>query len=253
MKFQITGTTMQAVSIDLEPGEEIYSQTSMMAWMTDGLQMDTNTGGGLWAGLKRSFSGGGLFVTSFRADRGGNIAFASRFPGHIMAVTLRAGDSLLCRKESFLCAEKSVTLDVAWQKRLGAGFFAGEGFILQRVSGPGTVWLELAGEVVSKTLAAGERLLVHAGHVGIQDPTVTTDIQMVGGFKNLLFGGEGIFLATLTGPGRIWLQTMPLMNLAEAIARYLPTAAGTGGAAAAGGAGGAVEGIMKIASFFDDK
>jgi len=252
MKYEVTGTTMQAVSIDLEAGEEVYSQTSVMAWMTESMRMDTHTGGGLWAGIKRSFSGGGLFVTSFRAERPGNIAFASRFPGSIMPVTLREGDSLLCRKETFLCAEKSVTLDVALQKRLGAGFFAGEGFILQRVSGPGTVWLDLAGEVVSKTLAAGERLLVHAGHVGIQDPSVSTDIQMVSGFKNFLFGGEGIFLATLTGPGRIWLQTMPMINLAEAIARYLPPTTAGSTAAASGSAVGAVEGIKMIASFFDN-
>lgn len=206
-----------------------------MAWMSDTLQMDTNTGGGLWAGIKRSFSGGGLFVTSFRTASAGSITFAARFPGHIIAVPLGPGESLQCRKETFLCAEKSVTLDVAWQKRLGAGFFAGEGFVMQKVTGPGTVFLELAGEVVEKSLAPGERLLVHAGHVGIQDPSVTIDIQMVKGFRNMLFGGEGIFLATLTGPGRVWLQTMPLLNLAESIARYLPQESdGNVGAAAAG-------------------
>ncbi len=222
MQYEINGTTMQTVSIDLAPGEQVYSQTSTMAWMSDSIDMDTHTGGGLFAGIKRSLSGGSLFVTSFTARSGGNIAFASKFPGTIMPVTLKDGESLLCRQETFLCAEKSVGLDIAWQKRLGAGFFAGEGFILQRVTGPGTVWLDLAGELVVKDLQPGERLLVHAGHIGVQNPTVTTDIQMVGGVKNLLFGGEGLFLATLTGPGRIWLQSMPMMNLAESIASYLP-------------------------------
>ena len=139
-----------------------------------------------------------------------------------MPVALAPGQSIICRKETFLCAEKSVTLELAWQKRLGAGFFGGEGFILQRVTGPGTVFLDLSGEVVEKVLAPGERLLVHAGHVGAMDPDVTFDIQMVSGFRNILFGGEGLFLATLTGPGRVALQSMPIINLAEEIGRYLP-------------------------------
>ena len=135
---------------------------------------------------------------------------------------MQPGQSLICRKETFLVAEKSVTLELAWQKRLGAGFFGGDGFILQKVTGPGIVWLDLSGEVVERDLAPGERLLVHAGHVGVFEPSVGFDIQMVHGFKNILFGGEGLFLATLTGPGHIWLQSMPIMNLAEEIGRYLP-------------------------------
>ena len=128
----------------------------------------------------------------------------------------------ICRKETFLCAEKSVELEIAFQQRLGAGFFAGEGFIMQKVTGPGTVFLDLSGEVVEKTLAPGEQLLVHAGHVGMQEPSIEIDIKMMRGFRNVLFGGEGLFLATLTGPGKIWLQSMPIMNLAEEIGRYLP-------------------------------
>ena len=115
-----------------------------------------------------------------------------------------------------------MTLELAWQQRIGAGFFGGAGFILQRVTGPGTVFLDLSGEVVNKQLAAGERLFVHAGHVGVHDPSVSFDIQVVPGFRNMLFGGEGLFLATLTGPGRVHLQSMPILNLAEEIARYLP-------------------------------
>jgi uncharacterized protein (AIM24 family) len=162
---------------------------------------------------------------------------------------LQAGQSLICRKETFLVAEKSVTLELAWQKRLGAGFFGGDGFILQKVTGPGIVWLDLSGEVVERDLAAGERLLVHAGHVGIFEPNVGFDIQMVKGFKNVLFGGEGLFLATLTGPGHIWLQSMPIINLAEEIGRYLPTrtdssASSTGGAVATGAALGVVGGLL---------
>jgi uncharacterized protein (TIGR00266 family) len=247
MKYEVSGTTMQTVAIDLAPGEKIYSQTSTMAWMTDNVQMDTHTGGGLMAGIKRSLSGGGLFVTTFTAtQKDGHIAFASKFPGSIMPVTLKDGESLICRKETFLCAEQSVVLDIAWQKRLGAGFFAGEGFILQRVSGPGTVWLDLAGEIVARDLAAGERLLVHAGHIGVQTASVSTDIQMVSGISNFLFGGEGMFLATLTGPGRVWLQSMPLMNLAEAIARYLPAAGNNTTPAIAGGGVGGLLGLAAV-------
>ena len=222
MKFEISGTVMQTVAIDLDPGEQIYSQTNTMAWMNDAIVMDTHTGGGFLAGLKRSLAGGSLFITDFTAQGPGHVAFAPRFPGTIIAKTLAAGESLICRKETFLCAQKSVTLELAWQRRLGAGFFGGEGFTLQKVTGPGTVWLDLSGEVVERDLAAGEKLLVHAGHVGIQAPTVEFDIQMIRGFKNVVFGGEGLFLATLTGPGHIWLQSMPIMNLAEEVGRYLP-------------------------------
>lgn len=245
MRYDISGTVMQTVSIDLDRGETVYAQTHAMAWMTDGIVMDTHTGGGLFAGLKRAMSGGSLFITEYSAQSDGHVAFAPRFPGQILAVPLAAGQSLICRKETFLVAEKSVTLEIALQQRLGAGFFAGEGFILQRVTGPGTVFLDLSGEVIEKTLAPGERLRVHAGHIGMQEPSVSTDIQMVRGFRNVLFGGEGLFLATLTGPGKIWLQSMPVMNLAEEIARHLPSdeSRGSGvGTLVGGGAAGAVLG-----------
>ena len=239
MKYAISGTTMQTVGIDLARGERLYSQTATMAWMSDGIRMDTHTGGGLFAGLKRAIGGGGLFITEFVADDSGHIAFAPRFPGQIVPVTLIPGQSLICRKETFLAAEMSVTLDIAFQQRLGAGFFAGEGFVMQRVTGPGTVFLDLSGEVVEKTLKPGERLHVHAGHVGMQEPTIDIDIKMMRGFRNILFGGEGLFLATLTGPGKVWLQSMPIINLAEEIARYLPS--GDGGRR--GGGAGTVLGV----------
>ncbi len=223
MRYQLSGTVMQTVEIDLDAGESVYSQTSCMCWMDPSITMDTHTGGGLLAGLKRSFSGGTLFITAFTAAAGGgHVAFAPRFPGTVMPYWLEAGQSLICRKETVLCAERSVSFDVAWQKRLGAGFFGGQGFILQRVTGPGTVWLDLSGEVVQRDLAPGQTLLVHAGHVGVIDPAVGFDIRRVPGVKNLVFGGEGLFLATLTGPGRVVLQSMPILNLAEEIGRYLP-------------------------------
>jgi uncharacterized protein (TIGR00266 family) len=231
MRYDISGTVMQTVSIDLDRGERIVSQTHQMAWMSDGIAMDTHTGGGLFAGLKRAMSGGSLFITEYIAEAPGHVAFAPRFPG------------------PFLCAEYSVSLDIAFQQRFGAGLFAGEGFILQRVTGPGTVFLDLSGEVVEKDLRPGERLRVHAGHIGVQEPTVETDIQMVRGFRNVLFGGEGLFLATLTGPGKVWLQSMPILNLAEEIARHLPgneeaRGSGLGAALGGGAAGAAIGGIL---------
>jgi uncharacterized protein (TIGR00266 family) len=251
MRYEISGTTMQTVGIDLAPGDAIYSQTAAMAWMTDSVRMNTHTGGGWLAGLQRSLTGGSFFVTEFTADRGGHVAFAPRFPGTILARQLAAGQSLICRKETFLCAEKSVQVELAWQQRIGAGFFGGAGFILQKVTGPGTVFLDLSGEVITKQLGQGEKLLVHAGHVGVHEPTVTFDIQMLPGFSNILFGGEGLFVATLTGPGEVHLQSMPILNLAEEIARYLPgahhsnnNAAAIGGSAAAAGVVGGILGSI---------
>jgi len=224
MNSTLLGTIMPTVQIELAPGESVYCQTHAMAWMTDNVKMDTHTGGGLLSGLSRSLAGGSFFITTYTAAGPGSsqIAFAPRFPGHILPFKLEAGQSVICRKETFLVAESSVTFEIAFQQRLGAGFFGGEGFILQRVTGPGTVWLDLSGEVVTEDLQAGQRLLVHAGHVGIITTGVQFDIQRVQGVRNMLFGGEGIFLATLTGPGKVWLQTMPILNLAEAIAHYLP-------------------------------
>lgn len=250
MKYELSGSIMQTLAIDLEPGEVVFSQTNSMCWMNDAIEMDTHTGGGVFAGLMRSLGGGSFFVTDFTATGQGHVAFAPRFPGTIIPVTLSPGQSIICRKETFLCAEKSVALEIAWHKKIGAGFFGGTGFILQKVTGPGTVFLDLSGELVEKELAPGERILVHAGHVGMMEPSVDFDIQMVRGFTNILFGGEGIFLATLTGPGRVALQSMPIMNLAEEISRYLPitpdatNAQSMGGSAAAAALGGIVGGLL---------
>jgi uncharacterized protein (TIGR00266 family) len=243
MNYTVLGTTMQTLSVELSAGETLYSQTHSMCWMTDNIRMQTNTGGGLFAGIARSFGGGSFFITDYTAAGAGHISFAPRFPGSIVPFKLGPGESILCRKQTFLCAEKSVTFEIAFQKRLGAGFFGGEGFIIQKVTGPGTVWLDLSGEVVTYDLTPGQKLLVHAGHVGAQSPSISFDIQMLKGFRNVLFGGEGLFLASLTGPGKIWLQSMPIMNLAEAIAHYLPQ--GNAEPAAQSVAGGIVGGVLK--------
>ncbi|HEY9755576.1 MAG TPA: TIGR00266 family protein [Oculatellaceae cyanobacterium] len=221
MKHVIHGTTLQSLEITLNPGEGIYSQTHQMAWMTDSIKMDTNTGGGFLKGLMRSLSGASLFLTHFSPQHvPGMVAFCPRFPGTMIARQLAPGETLICRKESFLCAEMSVQLDIFFRQQIGGGLFGGEGFILQKVTGPGWVFLDLSGELVEKRLGPGEILRVHVGHVAVQEPTVEFGIQMISGFKNVLFGGDGIFLATLRGPGSVILQSMPIVNLAEEIFRH---------------------------------
>lgn len=223
MEYQINGTTMQTLELALDPGEMVYSQTHQMAWMSANMTMNTNTGGGLWKALTRSFSGASFFLTQYTPGSSrGLLAFAPRFPGQIIAKELPPGQSIVCRKETFLCAEQTVSLDIFFRKQIGAGLFGGEGFILQKVTGPGKVFLDLSGEVVEKDLAAGDVLKVHVGHVGVQDATIGFDVELVSGFSNILFGGQGLFLASLSGPGKVILQSMPIMNLAEEIARYLP-------------------------------
>ena len=243
MQHQILGTTLQTLEMLLEPGEVVYSQTHQMAWMSDGITMDTNTGGGFLKGLTRSFSGGSLFVTHFTAATPALLAFCPRFPGTLVARRLGPGESLVCRKETFLCAEASVQLDIFFRQQIGSGIFGGEGFILQKVTGPGTVFLDLSGEVVEKDLRPGERLQVHVGHVGVQDPTVQFGITRIKGFRNILFGGDSLFLATLTGPGRVLLQSMPIVNLAEEIFRHAPS--GSGGSSGGNVVGDVLGGLLR--------
>ena len=235
MEYQIIGTTMQAVVLELDPGETVYSEGGGMSWMNGNIVMQTNTrGGGMGGILKRVVTGESLFLNEFTSQGGkGLVAFASDFPGKIVPVPLAEGQTMIVQRQAFLCAEKTVAMDVHFRKKLGAGFFGGEGFIMQKLTGPGVAFVALDGEIVEYTLAPGETMKVDTGHVGMYEPTVNLDIEMMKGFKNILLGGEGLFLTTLRGPGRIWLQTMPTMNLAQAIASYLPGAGGSRG----GGAG----------------
>ena len=237
--------------IDLDPGEIVYSQTNTMCWMNDAVEMNTNTGGGILAGIGRMFSGGSLFVTDFTARGNGHVAFAPRFPGTIMAIqTGRRPVADLPQGNVSVRGKGGDLRDrLAAARRRRA--VRRPGLHLEKVTGPGTVFLDLSGEVVERDLGAGERLLVHAGHVGVMDPTIQFDIQLVPGFKNILFGGEGLFLATLTGPGHVALQSMPILNLAEEIARYLPnqhntqpTAGNVGGTVAAARVGGILGSLL---------
>jgi uncharacterized protein (AIM24 family) len=219
--------------------------------MTASIQMTTHTqmggGGGLFGVLKRVAGGGSLFMTEYRAMQSpGEVSFATKVPGHIVPVQLGQGPEYLVHRHGFLCATPQVTISVGFQQSLGAGIFGGSGFMLQRVGGIGTAWLELSGELVTKNLAPGEVLLVHPGHVGAFQATVGFQITMVPGIKNMIFGGDGIFLAVLTGPGSVWLQTLPISRLAHQISEYLPQAESRQVGPAAGGAllGGIVGSIL---------
>jgi uncharacterized protein (TIGR00266 family) len=224
MEYKIIGTVLQAVILELDPGETVYSESGGMAWMSSNITMNTSgRGAGLGGVLKRAVSGESLFLVDFTSQGGkGTVAFASDFPGKIVALNLAQGQDMIAQKQAFLCAEKTVGLDIQFRRKLGAGLFGGEGFILEKLTGPGVAFVCLDGEIMEYTLQPNELLKVDTGHVAMFEPTVTFDIEMVKGFSNILFGGEGLFLATLRGPGRIWLQTMPTQALAKAIMPYLP-------------------------------
>ena len=227
MQTRIQGTTMPVLEVQLDPNESVFSESGELSWMTASIQMMTHTqaggGGGLFGVLKRVAGGGSIFMTEYRAYQyPGIVAFATKVPGHIVPVELGQGPEYLVHRHGFLCATPQVTLSVGFQQSLGAGIFGGDGFLLQKVGGYGTAWLELSGELIKQDLAPGEVLRVHPGHVGAFQSTVGFQITMVPGIKNMIFGGDGIFLAVLTGPGTIWLQTLPISRLAHQISEYLP-------------------------------
>jgi len=223
MRYEIDGTVLQSVDVHLSQGESIYTESGGMAWMRGDIEMKTGTKGGLIAGLGRKLAGESLFMTTYTCRSGeGLVVFTPEAPGKVLDFQLDAGQSLICQKDAFMCAEASVKLEMHFRKKLGAGLFGGEGFILQKVTGPGTVFLEIPGDVRVYTLAASETMQVDPGHIALFEPTVSYDITMVKGVANIFFSGEGLFLAKLTGPGRIWLQSLPLSNLAGKLAKYMP-------------------------------
>jgi uncharacterized protein (TIGR00266 family) len=224
MKHIILGTTLQTVDVQLSAGESIFTESGGMAWMSGNIDMKTDTKGGLMAGLGRALAGESLFMTTYTCKSGeASITFTPEAPGKILPFDLRNGESLICQKDSFMVADSSVKLEIHFRKKLGAGLFGGEGFILQKVTGPGTVLLEIPGEVREYDLAPRETLKVDPGHIALFQPSVNYDITTVKGVKNILFSGEGLFLATLTGPGKVWLQSLPLSNLARKLASYMPS------------------------------
>ncbi len=229
ISYRIQGTTLPVVTIELEPGETVYSESGGMSWMTGNVEMSTGSGGGIGKMFRRALAGETLFITDFSVRSGrGVVAFASEFPGQILPFDLREGESLIVQKDAFMCAEKSVDLDLSFRKRLGTGLFGGEGFIMQRLTGPGLAFVEVDGEVVEYSLEAGEMLQVDTGHLAAMEPSVDFDVTMVKGVRNILLGGEGLFLASVRGPGKVWLQTMPMAKLARKVAQFMPQVGGKG-------------------------
>ncbi len=223
MDAKITGEFLPVLNCKLKKGEQLFTESGAMSWMTEGFKMETNTNGGLMKGLGRALSGESLFMNTYTAENDDvEISFASSLPGEILEFDLSNGQSIIAQKQAFLCAEKSVDMKMHFRKKLGAGLFGGEGFIMQKITGPGKAYLEIDGNVVKKELADGEVLKVDNGYVAAMTETVSLDIVTVKGFKNIMFGGEGLFLTTLKGPGTVWLQSMPISKLAGTIYPYLP-------------------------------
>jgi uncharacterized protein (TIGR00266 family) len=224
MQYKIEGEVFPTLEIQMTRGESVFTESGGMAWMTQGIDMSTSTRGGLMAGLGRALAGESLFMVTYACKaQAGTVTFTPEAPGHILDMEFAPNQSLICQKDTFLCAEQSVNMEMHFNRRLGAGIFGGEGFILQKITGPGRVFLAIPGDVYEKNLSAGEKLLVDPGHIAMFEPSVSYDISMVKGLKNVIFAGEGLFLATLTGPGKVWLETMPVANLAAKIRKYIPT------------------------------
>ncbi len=225
MQYHIIGDTMPVVEITFDaPGEEMYTQSGGMSWMTEGVSMNTNTKGGLMKGLGRMFSGESLFMATYSAQRpGAVIAFSSTVAGRILPIDVNVNNGLICQKGAFLCAQHSVNLDIIFTKKISSGLFGGEGFILQKLTGSGMAFLEIDGDMVEKQLAPGEVLKVDTGNVVAFSPQVQYEIEMVKGLGNIMFGGEGLFLTKLTGPGRVILQTQNIAEFAGRIAKFVPS------------------------------
>lgn len=222
MQFRIDGSILQTVTVELENNETVFSESGSMVWMSDNVSMESEMKGGIGGALGRMMSGESLFLIKFSASGKGIVTFANCFPGKILHFELKQGQQLICQKESFLAAQDSVTLKTHVKKKLGTGLLGGEGFILQKIAGPGNTFITIDGEVTEYELQQGQRLKVDAGCIAAMEPTVKFDITMMKGVKNMLFGGEGLFLATLEGPGKVWLQSMPVSKLAEVLTPHLP-------------------------------
>ncbi len=223
MNYEIQGKPYPVAIMNLEAGESVVCQRGAMTWMSSNMEMQTK-GGGIGKMLGRALSGDSMFQNTYTAKGGpGMIAFASTVPGEIMEIEMAPGRDIVAQKSAFLASSPSVSFEMFFQKKLGAGFFGGEGFIMQRFSGTGTLLLEIDGSLISYELQAGQSMLVDTGNLAAMDATCSIDIQTVKGIGNMLLGGEGLFNTKVTGPGRVWMQTMPLSNLAGAIARFIPS------------------------------
>lgn len=221
MQYKIVGEPMPAVICELQNGESMITERGSMSWMSPNMEMRTNAGG-VGKALGRLFSGESIFQNTYTANGAGMIAFASSFPGAIRVVQVTPDHSVVAQKGSFLAAESSVELSVFFQKKMGAGFLGGEGFVMQKLSGNGLAFLEIDGSAVEYELQPGQSMIVDSGNLAMMDATCSMDIVTVKGVKNALFGGEGLFNTVVTGPGKIVVQTMPVSGVAAAILPYLP-------------------------------
>ena len=222
MRYEIKGGAFPVVVCELADGEQMITEKGSMVWMSPNMQMDTR-GGGLGKIFSKAFSGESMFQNIYTARGAGMIAFGSSFPGQIKAVTIAPGQDMILQKTAFLAAEPGVELSIHFNKKLGTGLFGGEGFIMQRLSGSGVAFAEIDGELVEYELREGQQIVADTGNVAGFTAGVKMEIQQVPGMKNKLLGGEGLFNTVLTGPGRIWLQTMPISGVAAALLPYIPT------------------------------
>lgn len=222
MKYEIKGGNFPIVSCYLSSGEQMITEKGGMVWMSPNMKMETK-GGGVGKMFSKAFSGESMFQNIYTAMGDGMITFGSSFPGRIMPVEIRPGNDFILQKSAFLASETGVELSIYFTKKFGAGFFGGEGFIMQRLSGNGIAFAEIDGDLVEYSLAPGQQMVVDTGNVAGFDSSVKIDIQKVPGVKNMIFGGEGLFNTILTGPGRIWLQTMPIVNIAGALSPFIAT------------------------------
>lgn len=223
MKYEIKGKVVPVVEVTLNSGETMYTQSGGMAWQSEGIEMSTSTQGGIMKGLGRMFTGESFFMANYTARKdGAMIAFNATVPGSVLAVDC-SQNSYIIQKRAFLAAENSVELKTAFTKKFTAGLFGGEGFILQEMRGSGTAFLEIDGDAIEYNLAPGEVIKVDTGNVAAFESTVKYDIETVSGMKNIFFGGEGLFLTKLTGPGKVYLQTLSVAELAVLISSYIPS------------------------------
>ncbi|MBQ8232397.1 MAG: TIGR00266 family protein [Lachnospiraceae bacterium] len=225
MRYEIKGGSFPVVECQLENGEQMITERGSMVWMSSNMQMETS-GGGLGRMFSKVLSGESMFQNVYTAKGNGLIAFGSSFPGQIKPIQIGRGQEMIVQKSAFLAAQSGVELSIHFSKKLGAGLFGGEGFIMQRLSGNGIAFVEIDGELIEYELQAGQQIVVDTGNVAGFTPGVQMDIRQVPGMKNMLLGGEGIFNTVLTGPGKVWLQTMPISNVAMSIRPYIPTGNG---------------------------
>lgn len=218
--YKIFGDDMQTVEVELDPQETVRAEAGAMLYMEDGIEMQTSTDGGVFKGIKRMFTGESFFITSFMNNGYGkkHVAFAAPYPGKIIPLDLvKMGNQFICQKDAFLCAAQGIEIEIEFTRRLGAGIFGGEGFILQRLTGDGLAFIHAGGTIMKRILGPGEKLKVDTGCLVAFETSVDYDIKFIGGFKNSLFGGEGLFFAQLTGPGIVYLQSLPFSRLADRV------------------------------------